>query len=1054
MDVHLENLPFSVPRCTSGDPVPLSLSSSLDDHEVVGSGWISDDGGPQELCIDLLQTSDLHEISLLVHEIHTPESITIFTGTNNLLVKVLFADLEERGGNTNVREQASITLSPPCTKIETLRFVLQGDTRKGIVRISLRGVPLNHHEHRAHHHGSEHVVDTELHSLGLATLSEAYVHAGGTEGAQTILSKLDAATDTSTGVILDMLRKKKHDMIRAHASSAEINEEEANRLSHVFKSFDRVGRSISRVYHAKKQAVAADEFGIAAAASDKLQECFQARDFLAKREALRTWCCGGEDSNVFEKVVLSMIDTGWGQTTPGLTVASPWIRAMRAAPLFTLPFSMRQVSETQSNKEATTAGIESSSNDHTADTAAAGDSTPSQEDAYEKWVKNLLQFHFGSDGVLYAQGIKLPTKLAGTNVLSVPFMHVFGQYMTQCLMDIKAWVLRQASLAVIALTCEDETGWLRKHLDTKRLKPVEFFQVTARVLIYMAKDPVLAVFKQVIETTASLFSILWTNEDEQCHIAMPLLRSFVVRITNSPLGTGKATRDVAVKGLMFLANECEYIGPVKVAHALYQALHHLDARSRASSFEHLLKPYMVLVDRFGCRNDPTLPPEDQHLSIRSLAHLSIELGRSRHAEVTQLAQDIALKMYSIDISNNGKASRDALNIREDGASLALYRTPKFVRQMMDIDRKLQRTVHDCDVRAMEGRGVNDEEEDDNVRALKQQLAEMKAMMRQAQGGGKKKQQKKKKKKTTPKTTTTTKLPVNSDGGDSGDGGDGEKKKQKNVQPHPPPEEADMEAVKKEAGMQEETEGMKETEEIDSKEEKNKDAKVVTKEDVKESKKKIEETLEVEVDSLTVNQQMEDAKKVGQLRQGKKTDEPPASVKKEGSNMDETKSLDEFYTDRTDVGPTTRPNLFDKFDNFKKEETKKEETKKEVAKVKVVESPALVKKKVKIMKKIRDLKLSLLQLEDTDVEERESAEQKIAKLSKRLVTLTEADVNDDAKESLPKNGMDDDANEAKIVVAGDNEGKGKGKSMALKKLKKVATVVQKTGKKSKKDCVVQ
>ena len=110
--------------------------------------------------------------------------------------------------------------------------------------------------------------------------------------------------------------------------------------------------------------------------------------------------------------------------------------------------------------------------------------------------------------------------------------------------------------------------------------------------------------------------------------------------------------------------------------------------------------------------------------------------------------------------------------------------------------------------------------------------------------------------------------------------------------------------------------------------------------------------------------------------------------------------------------------------------------------------------LKIMKKIRDLKLSLLQLEDTDVEERESAEQKIAKLSKRLVTLTEADVNDDAKESLPKNGMDDDANEAKIVVAGDNEGKGKEKSMALKKLKKVATVVQKTGKKSKKDCVVQ
>ena len=37
-----------------------------------------------------------------------------------------------------------------------------------------------------------------------------------------------------------------------------------------------------------------------------------------------------------------MIDIGWENTTPGLSVASPWIRAMRAAPLFTLPFSMQR----------------------------------------------------------------------------------------------------------------------------------------------------------------------------------------------------------------------------------------------------------------------------------------------------------------------------------------------------------------------------------------------------------------------------------------------------------------------------------------------------------------------------------------------------------------------------------------------------------------------------------------------------------------------------------------------------------------------------------------
>ena len=941
---HIENLPFTIPQCTSGDPTPLSLGSSLDPHEIVCSGWISNnDCLPQELVVDLLSTSTIHEISILVHETHTPESITIFTNiSKKRLIKLSFANLYDRGNNKRIREQVSITLDPPQV-FEQLRLVIEGGdgnsnenstsngTRKGIVSLSIRGVPIDHHAHHSHYHGSEHAVDSELHSLGLATLSEAYVQAGGTEGAHQILSNLDAATDTSTGVILDMLRKKKHDMIRAHSSSAEMNDEEANRLSHVFKSFDRVGRSISKVYHVKKQAIAADEFGIAAAASDKLQECFQARDFLAQREALRTWCCGGEDSNVFEKVVLSMIDIGWENTTPGLSVASPWIRAMRAAPLFTLPFSMQKVSQKQSNDNVEVTDTTSVVTNRPDISTANGN----EEDAYEKWIKNLMQFHFGSDGVLYAQGIKKPSKLLGKEVLEVPFKHVFGNYLTQSIMDKKSWVLRQASLAVIALTCEDETGWLRKHLDLKHLKPVEFFEVAIKVVIYMSNDPILAVFKQVVETAASLLSILWTEEDEQCRITMPLLRSFVSRIEHSLLGTAKATRDVATRGLMFLANECEYIGPVKVAHTLYRALHRLNARSRVSAFEYLLHPYILLIDRFGCRNDPTLPPEDQHLSIRSLAHLSIELAGSRHTKVTQLALDIALKMYSIDISKDGQASRDALGINKDGAILPIFRTPVFVKKMMDVDRKLQRCIHPCDERALEGRGVNDDDEDENVRALKKQLAEMKAMMRKAKGSSKKKG------KSKPKP----------------------KKQIQKTSPHPP-------VVEETPAVVEEP--------------------VVVKEPVI-----VEESPVVEA--------------------------PPVNKIEESSN---------------------------------KLETGISEVKKEVKQEEKEPSPALMKKKMVIMKKIRDLKLSLLKIEDgaNGEIEKKQINDKIAKMSKRLTTITEKDVQKlDVKEDDTKQKDNDDGNGVNKEPE-QTEVKTKG----LKKLQSTAKLVKdaaSAGKKKEK-CVLQ
>ena len=218
-------------------------------------------------------------------------------------------------------------------------------------------------------------------------------------------------------------------------------------------------------------------------------------------------------------------------------------------------------------------------------------------------------------GVLFAQGIKKPTELTGKNALEQPFLHVFGPYLTQCIFDTKSWVVRQASCAVLQCCVDDETGWLKTYLTMKKLQPIEFLNVSLRLLSYQAKDTVLAVFRQVVDTTASLLSILWTDEQEQCRLSIPLLDAFVHRIVHAPIGTGSIVRDTATNGLLFLATECDYIGPVKVAHTLYRAMHRLNKRSQAATYTQLMAPFIALVERFGCRHDASLPPEDQLLSV-------------------------------------------------------------------------------------------------------------------------------------------------------------------------------------------------------------------------------------------------------------------------------------------------------------------------------------------------------------------------------------------------------------------------------------------------------
>ena len=160
----------------------------------------------------------------------------------------------------------------------------------------------------------------------------------------------------------------------------------------------------------------------------------------------------------------------WGRTdAEKLGEASPWIRAMRAAPLFTLPFSMRHVSESQEDAhralEEERRKDEQQQQQQQQQSGCMGiEEEEKDDDAFKTWMKSLLQFHFGDEGVQYALGEKMPSELDGKDVLEVPFVHVFGKYLTQAIMDKKSWLLRQAGLAVIQCCVDDDTGWLKKYL--------------------------------------------------------------------------------------------------------------------------------------------------------------------------------------------------------------------------------------------------------------------------------------------------------------------------------------------------------------------------------------------------------------------------------------------------------------------------------------------------------------------------------------------------------------------------------------------------------------
>ena len=294
---------------------------------------------------------------------------------------------------------------------------------------------------------------------------------------------------------------------------------------------------------------------------------------------------------------------------------------------------------------------------------------------------------------------------------------------------------------------DDETGFLRKHITQKKILPLDFFQIASKVVITLCADHVAAVFKQCVDTTISLFSILWTEEDEQRQMTMPVVDAFLKRMT----GKHKIVRDHAAEAVLFFAS-CEYVGPVLMVHKLARLMRCSSARSGAPQWLHVLKSVHVILDHFGTRRDPVLPPTQQALSIESLSSLAAFLVENRHADVRKAGIDLALKVYRLDISNDAACSRHALGIDDEtgvadlisGRSTLMFRSEAFAKGLLKIDRECGRKDHESDTAI--AAAASNESDDPAVRALQKQIAEMRKLMNQMNGNDGASQEKKTKRK--------------------------------------------------------------------------------------------------------------------------------------------------------------------------------------------------------------------------------------------------------------------------------------------------------------------
>ena len=249
-----------------------------------------------------------------------------------------------------------------------------------------------------------------------------------------------------------------------------------------------------------------------------------------------------------------------------------------------------------------------------------------------------------------------------------------------------------------------------------------------------------------------------------------------------------------------------------------------------------------------------------------------------------------------------------INENGDGASYPLFRSVSFVQKMINVDKKLLRRIRESDTRVIEKRGVNDEEEDENVKALKRQLAEMKQLMKKnaKNSPGKIKKYGRKKKPT------------------------------KKTKPHPPLLKEKNHVVQQSSSARKAS--------IES------SAFAVPKKSEEKKNKKKEHNVD--------EKEKEKAEK--------------KNKKKEHNMEEKEKEKAEQQLEKMDAKSTTTTPIKSK-----------------------PESQELIAKKMAIMKKIRNLKLSLLSIEDEA--DKISVKKKIDLLTSKLTNLTEEDVINDTKE---------------------------------------------------------
>ena len=755
------------------------LGFTIPEHETT-KGWATGANPtyPQHILIELTRAgSHIDEIRVLAHEHWIPSSMDVFASFHSdedpdmrtrlgYLGAVEFKDLKAKNGD-RLREQKMIKLSlDGCDRVKLvfnephLEVVTNPERKVGIVQLLVYGHPnkdptakrahVHTHlkgMHHAHHHGHnkgkhyhrQDSVDHELHALGLTTMAEMSTTSVALQDQLTKMGIVKTYADASTASVLDMIR------VRKIRSVEESDIATASRLAMMFTAFDRLSTTVQNANHAKIKSVKHQHYGHAIEARRRLELVESHRDVLVEREALRSWCCGGRNSHDYEIAIDSQLKTGLvfgaGDEKNGVSAS---VQALLACNLSDLPANLRSFSGKDLPSSLQT--VDADDQEEEADTETQQKVEESEEETEEedkgplvtgnemnRFCRSLLGQYFGQDGREYEMGLRKPEPLQGNSPREVTYVRVFGDFFTQCLLS-KVWSLRQVAAAVLQVIVDENIPFLKAFIKHHKLTPGEFFFLASEAMLELIDDRVALVFEQVSETLESLYSILWQDERQQRKRSYPVIVRLCRKLSRA-LNT-KVMTD-ALDLLMFFASK-DFCGPPFVSGIVVRELRKvLKTRASAQTILGILSAYEMMLEEFGLVTDELIPPgEEQALTIIQGCTLAVELMKSRHDEVREAGADLGTHLYAMDKSFGAEASRSILRYGR-GYRFAAEWSETLIRRFYEIDLELKRPVHADDeamVKAAEARNMP-EEESDQIKSLKKQLGEMRALQAKMLGKG-------------------------------------------------------------------------------------------------------------------------------------------------------------------------------------------------------------------------------------------------------------------------------------------------------------------------------